>query len=422
MAGRWSKVGKLTGLKSAGMDVVPMEVDEEASATSFLGRIAATTMPTASGSGSSGGSPASGGSGKALLPPGPPPAPLGGWAGVDTKRPPPPPMPSVEKAESDVDDESIADLSTAATSDVASKKWLKRQRQKLAKSSGAAAAGPGGDFFLVTEAKLLEAKVGAKTGGEGGSSAWRLPAGVKPDPKAGKEEGMVLVHRGGGKDAMKKVAVQDTYSRGAYPNWPLVDCRGCGTDIKWRFAAEERVLTKRGTLGPRTLENDVDDEFALYYWCAACKAVDWGVDQKEAQLRIIRERPSYQRHQDQASRFKEADAKVAEAVPGMTKGERRSIAVKEMKAVLAPLVKFILLKRKVLLRQGEAVERFRGLEQKLAGLKSMEEAAEVMAEMEAVEDEIDACETPLAFAGRKNQFEWIRAADNSDEWTTVLRQ
>ena len=388
-------------------EAVPMEVDEEeASATSFLGRIAATTMPTASGSGSSGGSPASGGGGKALLPPGPPPAPLGGWAGVDTKRPPPLPMPSVEKEESDVDDVSIADLSTAATSDVASKKWLKRQRQKLAKSAGAAAAGPGGDFLLVTEARLLEAKVvggkaggeggslawrlpadvkpDPKAGGEGGSSAWRLPAGVKPGPKAAGEEEMVLVKKGGGKDAARKVAVKDTYSRGAYPNWPLVDCRGCGTDIKWHFAEEERVLTKRGTLGPRTFKDDVDDEFALFYWCAVCKAKEWGCELKEAQLRIIQERPCYKRHQDQASRFKEADAKVAEAIPGMSKGERRTLAIEDMRAVLAPLGKFILLKRKVLLRQGEAVERFRQLEDKLKNLASVEEIAAVTAEMEAM--------------------------------------
>jgi len=387
--GRWNN-------KKAGEVVkeiaVPMEVDEGAkvSPTSYVGRILSEMAPGSSGS-------------QSALPP------------------PPPPMPSVEKAASDVDDESIADLSTAATSDVASKKWLKRQRQKLAKSSGAAAAGPGGDFFLVTEAKLLEAKVGAKTGGEGGSSAWRLPAGVKPDPKvggdkaakaakvvgagaggdggssawrlpadvkpdpkAGKEEGMVLVGKGGGRDAMKKVAVKDTYSRGAYPNWPLVDCRGCGTDIKWRFAEEERVLTKRGTLGPRTFMDDVDDEFALFYWCAVCKAKEWGCELKEAQLRIIQERPCYKRHQDQASRFKEADAKVAEAIPGMSKGERRTLAIEDMRAVLAPLGKFILLKRKVLLRQGEAVERFRQLEDKLKNLASVEEIAAVTAEMEAM--------------------------------------
>ncbi len=40
----------------------------------------------------------------------------------------------------------------------------------------------------------------------------------------------------------------------------------------------------------------------------------------------------------------------------------------------------------------------------------------------AVEDEIDACEVPLAFAARSNQMEWIRAADYADEWTCVLRQ
>ena len=40
----------------------------------------------------------------------------------------------------------------------------------------------------------------------------------------------------------------------------------------------------------------------------------------------------------------------------------------------------------------------------------------------AVEDEIDACEVPLAFAARSNQMEWIRAADYADEWTCVLRR
>ena len=164
-----------------------------------------------------------------------------------------------------------------------------------------------------------------------------------------------------------------------------------------------------------------DPEEIVFYWCAVCMAKMWECTPQEAQARIIGERPGFAKKRAKNEAFKIADAKVAQALPALTKSDRRLIAtritVEDMQEVVAPLSKFIQLKCASLRLRSDCVDQHNVLLQKLKSASTIEEANELIPELERIEDLIDEHSAPLAFANKgKEQWSYCLAADYDDQW------
>ena len=126
--------------------------------------------------------------------------------------------------------------------------------------------------------------------------------------------------------------------------WPCVDCstETCDARARWNIMFQTREVIKEG--GSGKWGDDADPEEITKYWCTLCMAKTWGVRPEEAQARILQERLGFAKKRAKNEVFKAADSKAAEAFPGITKGERRLVAIQLMIEAVAPLTKFIELK------------------------------------------------------------------------------
>ena len=77
-------------------------------------------------------------------------------------------------------------------------------------------------------------------------------------------------------------------------------------------------------------------------------AVEWDISPEEALVKIREEKPHVKRQRQLQEAFHEADARIAEDVPCMSKGQRQRLAAEMMRGVLSPLTKFVQLKTKML--------------------------------------------------------------------------
>ena len=68
----------------------------------------------------------------------------------------------------------------------------------------------------------------------------------------------------------------------------------------------------------------------------------------EAIARIRDQKPHIKKRRMQQVAFAEVDRQVAVAIPAVTKGERRPLAVDVMRGAVGPMVRFIKLKRRML--------------------------------------------------------------------------
>ena len=66
----------------------------------------------------------------------------------------------------------------------------------------------------------------------------------------------------------------------------------------------------------------------------------WGCDKSDAITRIRDGEPHIKTRRAQQAAFAEADQKVAAAVPGASKGQRRALAVEATKDAMGPLAPF----------------------------------------------------------------------------------
>jgi hypothetical protein len=180
--------------------------------------------------------------------------------------------------------------------------------------------------------------------------------------------------------------------------WPLVPCstQGCTIVRKWRVMDEVRttLYQSSGRWG------DDDDIVDFKYVCAECRALEWGITVQEAQARILENRPSMLRRKKYNEAFRTADAKSAAAFPGMSKGERRLVTIASMKEIIAPLAKFIQLKARMRRARSDMIDEHKLLIDQLANAKSIEEANEVLPNIEHLENMIEEASGPLAFKAK----------------------
>ena len=197
-----------------------------------------------------------------------------------------------------------------------SAKWAKRMRQKESKetagSSGATGAVKGTMAIAVPESNPVAPEaVGASKAGI------NRPKGMPEAPAAGR----------------------------IIATWPIVECATveCHVQNRWNRMYEHHEIIKPG--GSGKWGDDDDPEEIVFYWCAVCMAKLWECTPQVAQARIIGERPGFVKKRAKNEAFKIADAKVAQALPALSKSDRRLIAtritVEDMQEVVAPLSKFI---------------------------------------------------------------------------------
>ena len=119
----------------------------------------------------------------------------------------------------------------------------------------------------------------------------------------------------------------------------MVDCAGdgCTHTARWRDCFEECIYTRvsSGVLG------DDDDEYHVAYFCYRCMAARWGCDEAGALIRIRDGRGDIKRRREQNVAFNAAAATVVAAVPGVTSGQRRTLAIDLMKEAMGPLARFV---------------------------------------------------------------------------------
>jgi hypothetical protein len=143
----------------------------------------------------------------------------------------------------------------------------------------------------------------------------------------------------------------------------------------------------------------------------------WNCSFPDAQARILAERPGLAKKRAKNEAFKAADNKAAEASPALSKSERRTIVVQDLKMVILPLVKFIQLKCAALRLRSACFEEHDLLLQKLKESKTLDEENELIPDLERIEDLIEDYSAPQAFAARgKEQMSFCLAADYDDQW------
>ena len=136
---------------------------------------------------------------------------------------------------------------------------------------------------------------------------------------------------------------------------------------------------------------------------------------------IAASNPAYWRRIKDNDDFKEADARTAADFEGLSKGERRKITVAKMRDCLQPISNFIKLKCAVFRERSNVIEEQTMMMERLRKCSNMNEALEIVPELEALENKLDKLDTPLAFASKGDeQQQWLNAADYSDEWSLEL--
>ena len=231
-------------------------------------------------------------------------------------------------------------------------KWAKRMRQKERdEKTTSRPSSSSGTATSKDTSKAVEWLEGGKTqaGGEvQGAMAIAAPE-AKPKAAGGEVQGAMAI--AAPEDKPKDtVYVPKTGCNKAKPltakpyvgkrieTWPLVPCAtsDCDTVKRWNQMYEERTVLHQGS-GVFDDDDYVDE---VKYFCNVCMAFKWEMTPQEAQAKIISERPGFQTRIKANKRFTDADAKTAEDLPAMSKGERRLITISQMQEVIAPFASF----------------------------------------------------------------------------------
>ena len=126
----------------------------------------------------------------------------------------------------------------------------------------------------------------------------------------------------------------------------MAECSGdgCTHTARWRDCFEDCVYTRvsNGVYG------DDDDEYHIAYFCYRCMAVRWDCAEADAVIRIRDGKPGVKRRREQNAAFNAAAATVIAAVPGVSKGQLRVLAIDLMKEAVGPLARFVRIKTKML--------------------------------------------------------------------------
>ena len=105
----------------------------------------------------------------------------------------------------------------------------------------------------------------------------------------------------------------------------------------WRKMTQDWVLVSSS----HEKLDDPEEVWDCTRYCAECIAVQRGISVPEAVAYIAAASPAFKRRRQDNDAFNAADRRAAEACEGLSKGERRLIAIQEMKTVLAPLRRFL---------------------------------------------------------------------------------
>jgi hypothetical protein len=215
--------------------------------------------------------------------------------------------------------------------------------------------------------------------------------------------------KGSGKTA-QAIQRQSWYS----VDWPVCPCSECGAKNHWRKMTQEWSLAN----APHERLGDDEELWNVVRLCAECLAKKRGITVIAAMAAIVEEAPVHNKRKEANERFNEADRRAAEAFEGLSKGERRRISVAMMRGLLAPISKFLKLKVAVFRKRSQVLEEQEEMIVKLKACNSIEEAMALMPAMEELEAKLDQLDVPLAFADKgAKQYDWIAAADYSDEWS-----
>ena len=197
-----------------------------------------------------------------------------------------------------------------------------------------------------------------------------------------------------------------------------MDCyeEGCTRQANWRACYEECVITRRsaGVIG------DDEDQFFTTYYCFGCMAVRWGCAEGDALVRIRDGRRDVKRRREQNAAFNAATAKVVAAVPGVSKSERRELAIDLIKEVMSPLVRFVRIKTKMLKQRSLLLGEHSALIVRMRDAQQLRDVLDLIPRLDAIEQEVGNASEPIAFKGRgSDQWAFCLAADYADEWTVV---
>ena len=145
---------------------------------------------------------------------------------------------------------------------------------------------------------------------------------------------------------------------------------------------------------------DDDDEFYTAYFCFRCMAVRWGCAEADAIVLIRDGRRDVKRRREQNAAFNAAAATVVAAVPGITKGQRRVLAVDYLKEAMSPLVRFVRIKTKMLRQRSLLLEENSALIVRMRDALQLRDVLDLIPQLDAIENEVDLASEPIAFRGR----------------------
>ena len=219
------------------------------------------------------------------------------------------------------------------------------------------------------------------------------------------------------------VAPEDLPAGRVIASWPMVDCagEGCTHTARWRDCFEECVYTRvsGGVLG------DDDDEFHVAFFCYRCMAVRSGCTEADAMVRVRGGRRDVKRRREQNEAFNVAAATVVAAVPGITGGQRRVLAVDYLKEAMGPLARFVRIKTKMLKQRSSLLEThslLMSLIVRMSDALQLKDVLGLIPWLDAIEKEVDKASEPIAFRGRgEDQWAFCLAADYADEWCIIRR-
>jgi hypothetical protein len=170
------------------------------------------------------------------------------------------------------------------------------------------------------------------------------------------------------------------------------------------------------------VQGDDDDAWHTVYFCYQCMAVRWGCSEVDAVVRIRDGRRDMKRRREQNDAFNAAAAQVVAAVPGVSKGERRELAIDLIKEVMSPLVRFVRIKTKMLKQRSLLLEEHSALIVRMRDAQQLRDVLDLVPRLDAIEQEVDKASEPIAFKVRgSDQWAFCLAADYADEWTVVRR-
>jgi hypothetical protein len=137
---------------------------------------------------------------------------------------------------------------------------------------------------------------------------------------------------------------------------------------------------------------------ARTYRCAACMGQEWEISTREALFRIRDGRCDINKRRKQNAAFNQASSTIAQNAPGLSRGERRNLAVDLMREAIGPILRFILLKEKALAHRGKLLEQHEDLMERLRGARQLEDIQFWIPDLNKLEDAINAASAAMCLS------------------------